>query len=192
MLSTPGRALVDLRFSGTSPGCSPRFVLFLFVPSVPPSVVSAVSNLYRRCGTPPATGQIIHYEARACTRHVAHGESRAREMGERCGGRPTARRHPSLREGEMYGSALDLSSKACVSRLVLEQARRSKSGNNARGPSTPAEFPDADVSCRVKNLCRGLQTWTIPSPLTRQQLLRLASRKFFLKSSAGPPAYVKP
>jgi len=55
----------------------------------------------------------------------------------------------------MYGSALNLSSKACVSRLVLERARRSKSANNARGPSTPAEFPDASSSPNQKSAADG-------------------------------------
>lgn len=59
-----------------------------------------VSNLYRRCSrTPPATGQIIHYRARACTRHVARGEARPREIGKRHGrGEPAARRRFSAPE----------------------------------------------------------------------------------------------
>lgn len=66
------------------------FVFFFFCvcPFLPPSLrILTVSNLYRRCRTPPATGQIIHYGARACTRHVARGEARLREAGKRCGGR---------------------------------------------------------------------------------------------------------
>lgn len=62
--------------------------VFFFCVRPPPSLrIFAVSNLYRRCRTPPATGQIIHYGARACTRHVARGEARLRETGKRCGGR---------------------------------------------------------------------------------------------------------
>lgn len=64
--------------------CVLPFLSFPFLSS-PLISLSALSNLYRRCRTPPATGQIIHYGARACTRHVARGEARPRETGERCG-----------------------------------------------------------------------------------------------------------
>jgi len=59
------------------------------------STLFAVSNLYRRCRTPPATGQIIHYGARACTRHVARGEARFRKTGKRYGGRSGSHRRSS-------------------------------------------------------------------------------------------------
>lgn len=86
------RSYLPYEYSSISLSPEPLLValhLVLFLPCVLPflSSLSAVSNLYRRCRTPPATGQIIHYGARACTRHVARGEARPREMGERCGGR---------------------------------------------------------------------------------------------------------
>jgi len=164
MLSTPGRALVDLRFSGTSPGCSPRFVLFLFVPSVSPSLVLAVSNLYRRCGTPPATGQIIHYEARACTRHVAHGESRAREMGERCGGRPTARRHPSLRERgrERCMGVRSIFPQRRTSRGLFSNERADRSRQIMHAVHQHRRNFLTRVLRRIKNPLRMAAIWTIP------------------------------
>lgn len=74
-----GQVLVDLHgpFTGTSPPVLASSFSSTLVPSL--LRILAVSNLYRRCRTPPAAGQIIHYGARACTRHVARGEIRLRD-----------------------------------------------------------------------------------------------------------------
>lgn len=92
--SRGSRLYLPDKYSSISTALSPellhRFWLLLLLrssPPPPPSRILAVSNLYRRCRPPPATDQIIHYGARACTRHVARGEAWLRETGKRCGGR---------------------------------------------------------------------------------------------------------